>query len=344
VDVLVQKAVAAADKLGLRHIAVCGGVAANSALRAGFAVHGPKNTKSHGLSSVVYRQRGDDRGGRILQIPSGRAKNGTGTPFGGFNPRHRKLGVTRCPTGWRWSSVPENLNPRIGSVQLDNPFVLAPMAGIGDPPYRRLCRRGGAGMVCAEMVSANALHYKDERSQRMLATFPDEHPISMQVFGNDPDRLAGAAQAAEAAGADVVDLNCGCPVPKITKSGGGIALMKDEALFSRCVEAMVRAVRVPLTVKMRLGFRRGENFAVRFAKIAQDQGAAAVSVHARAQEDRHDGPPDLEGLGRVVQAVDIPVFGNGGVQTYENVRAMMETSGVAGVLVGQAAIGNPSCF
>jgi tRNA-dihydrouridine synthase B len=218
------------------------------------------------------------------------------------------------------------------------------MAGIGDPPYRRLCRRGGAGMVCAEMVSANALHYKDERSQRMLATFPDEHPISMQVFGNDPDRLAGAAQAAEAAGADVVDLNCGCPVPKITKSGGGIALMKDEALFSRCVGAMVRAVRVPLTVKMRMGFRRGENFAVRFAQIAQDQGAAAVSVHARAQEDRHDGPPDLEGLGQVVRAVDIPVFGNGGVQTYENVRTMMETSGVAGVLVGQAAIGNPFLF
>lgn len=218
------------------------------------------------------------------------------------------------------------------------------MAGIGDPPYRRLCRRGGAGMVCAEMVSANALHYNDDRSRRMLATFPDEHPISMQVFGNDPDRLAGAAQAAEAAGADVVDLNCGCPVPKITKSGGGISLMREEALFSLCVRAMVRAVRVPVTVKMRLGFKRGENRAVRFAQIAQDQGAAAVSVHARAQEDRHDGPPDLEGLGQVSRSVRIPVFGNGGIQTYADVCVMMKIGGVAGVLVGQAAIGNPFLF
>jgi tRNA-dihydrouridine synthase B len=199
-------------------------------------------------------------------------------------------------------------------------------------------------MVCAEMVSANALHYNDHRSRQMLATFSDEHPISMQVFGNDPGRLAGAAQAAEAAGADVVDLNCGCPVPKITKSGGGISLMREESLFSQCVSAMVRAVRVPVTVKMRLGFKRGENRAVRFAQIAQDQGAAAVSVHARAQEDRHDGPPDLHGLSHVVQALRIPVFGNGGIQTYRDVRLMMETGGVAGVLIGQAAIGNPFLF
>jgi tRNA-dihydrouridine synthase B len=233
---------------------------------------------------------------------------------------------------------------KIGPVQLENPFILAPMAGIGDPPYRRLCRRGGAGMVCAEMVSANALHYNDDRSRQMLATFPDEHPISMQVFGNDPDRLAGAAQAAEEAGADVVDLNCGCPVPKITKSGGGISLMKEEDLFSRCVRSMVRAVRVPVTVKMRLGFKRGENRAVRFAQIAQDQGAAAVSVHARAQEDRHDGPPDLGGLSLVSRSVKIPVFGNGGIQTYDDVRVMMEIGGVAGVMVGQAAIGNPFLF
>lgn len=232
----------------------------------------------------------------------------------------------------------------IGTVALDNPFVLAPMAGIGDPPYRRLCRRGGAGMVCAEMVSANALHYNDERSRQMLATFPDEHPISMQVFGNDPDRLAGAAQAAQAAGADVVDLNCGCPVPKITKSGGGISLMREESLFAQCVRAMVEAVRVPVTVKMRLGFKRGENRAVRFAQIAQDQGAAAISVHARAQEDRHDGPANLAALSEVSRSVKIPVFGNGGIRTYDDVRAMMDIGGVVGVLVGQAAIGNPFLF
>lgn len=218
------------------------------------------------------------------------------------------------------------------------------MAGIGDPPYRRLCRRGGAAMVCAEMVSANALHYDDERSRRMLATFPDEHPVSMQVFGNDPERLASAARAAADAGADVVDLNCGCPVPKITKSGGGISLMRDAPLFARCVGAMVKAVRVPVTVKMRLGFRGEGNQAVHFARVAESEGAAAVAVHARSREDRHQGAPQLEELRRVVETVRIPVFGNGGVRTYEDARAMMDQGGVAGVLVGQAAIGNPFLF
>lgn len=233
---------------------------------------------------------------------------------------------------------------RIGTVSLENPFVLAPMAGIGDPPYRRLCRRGGAAMVCAEMVSANALHYNDERSRQMLATFPDEHPVSLQVFGNDPDRLAAAAQAAVESGADVVDLNCGCPVPKITKSGGGISLMRDESLFARCVGAMVKAVRVPVTVKMRLGFRGEGNQAIQFARLAEAEGAAAVAVHARSREDRHQGAPQLDELRRVVEAVRIPVFGNGGVQTYDDARAMMDQGGVAGVLVGQAAIGNPFLF
>ncbi|MBK9922333.1 MAG: tRNA-dihydrouridine synthase family protein [Elusimicrobia bacterium] len=200
--------------------------------------------------------------------------------------------------------------------------MLSPMAGIGDPPYRRLCRRGGAALVCAEMVSANALHFDDERSRRMLQTYPDEHPVSLQIFGNDPDRLAAAARAAEAAGADIVDLNCGCPVPKITKSGGGVSLMRDESLFARCVAAMARAVRVPVTVKMRLGFARGENHAPRFARIAEEAGAAAVAVHARSREERHAGAPDLEALAAVTRAVRLPVFGNGGVRSIEDARRM----------------------
>lgn len=233
--------------------------------------------------------------------------------------------------------------PAIGPVRLENPFVLSPMAGIGDPPYRRLCRRGGAALVCAEMVSANALHYDDERSRAMLRTYPDEHPVSMQIFGNDPDRLAAAARAAEAAGADVVDLNCGCPVPKITKSGGGVSLMRDEPLFARCLAAMVKAVRVPVTVKMRLGFSRGDNDAPRFARIAEDVGAAAVAVHARAREARHAGAPDLAALAAVTRATRLPVFGNGGVRSFDDARRMLE-AGCAGVLVGQAAVGNPFFF
>ncbi|MGQ0643949.1 MAG: tRNA dihydrouridine synthase DusB [Elusimicrobiota bacterium] len=232
----------------------------------------------------------------------------------------------------------------IGGLRLDNPFILAPMAGVSDPPFRRLCRRGGAGMVCAEMVSSNALHYGDTRSERMLRTFPDEHPVSMQVFGAEPERLAEAAKKAEAAGADAVDLNCGCPVPKITKTGAGFSLMTDESLFARCVEAMARAVKVPVTVKLRLGEKPGENRAVHFTRLAESAGAAAVAVHARSKEARHSGPPDLAGLAEVAAAVKIPVIGNGGVRHADDARRMLRDSGCAAVMVGQAAMGNPFLF
>ena len=233
---------------------------------------------------------------------------------------------------------------QIGPVHLDNPFILAPMAGIGDPPFRRLCRRGGAGMVCAEMVSSNALYFNDEKSQAMLTIFPDEHPVSMQIFGSDPERLALAAQRAEQAGADIVDLNCGCPVPKITKTGAGASLTENESLFGKCLEAMAKAVKVPVTAKMRLGQKRGQSRAARLARIAEQAGVAAVTVHARAVEDRHDGPPDLDALREVVSAVKIPVLGNGGVESYQEARRMIREVGCAGVLIGQAAMGNPLLF
>jgi nifR3 family TIM-barrel protein len=194
------------------------------------------------------------------------------------------------------------------------------------------------------MVSANALHYNDERSHRMLATFPDEHPVSLQVFGNDPARLADAARAVEAAGADVVDLNCGCPVPKIADNGAGISLLRDEDLFARCLEAMVRAVRIPVTFKTRLGFRRGENVARRFVQRAESVGVSAVVIHARSKEDYHVGPPNTDALREIVESVHIPVFGNGGVATYADAKHMMETTGCAGVFIGQAAVGNPFLF
>jgi tRNA-dihydrouridine synthase B len=232
----------------------------------------------------------------------------------------------------------------LGRVSLPNPFILAPMAGVSDPPFRRLCRQRGAGMVCAEMVSANALHHGDETSLEMLTVFPDEHPVSMQLFGSSPDRLAEAAKRAVDAGADIVDLNCGCPVPKITKSGAGMSLMKDEALFGRCIEAMARSVDVPVTVKMRTGWVRGENVSARLAQIAERAGAAAVSVHARTMENRHSGPPDLVALAETVQSVHIPVFGNGGVASLEEGRRMMGETGCAAVLIGQAAMGDPFVF
>jgi tRNA-dihydrouridine synthase B len=198
-------------------------------------------------------------------------------------------------------------------------------------------------MVCAEMVSVNALHYGDETSRRMLAVFPDEHPVCMQIFGSDPDRLASAARLAEEAGADGVDLNAGCPVPQVVKTGAGVRLMEDESLFGRCLEAMSKAVKVPVTVKMRLGFRGRENAAARLAGVARESGAAAVFLHARYRRDAHDGPPDLEGLASVAASAGIPVFGNGGVASAADARRMMD-AGCAGVLVGRAAVGNPMIF
>jgi tRNA-dihydrouridine synthase B len=232
----------------------------------------------------------------------------------------------------------------IGPVRLENPFILAPMAGVSDPPFRRLCRRGGAALVCAEMVSANALHFKDAKSRRMLQTFPDEHPISMQVFGAEPERLAEAARMAEGEGADVVDLNCGCPVPKITKTGAGFSLMQNESLFFRCLDAMVKAVKIPVTVKLRLGWKPGENRAAQFARVAEEAGVAAVTVHARCKEARHSGPADLSALREVVSSVRVPVIGNGGIRSVEDARRMMAESGCQAVMVGQAAMGNPFLF
>ncbi|MBI4397368.1 MAG: tRNA dihydrouridine synthase DusB [Elusimicrobia bacterium] len=242
--------------------------------------------------------------------------------------------------------IPQNVQGpvSIGPVRLKNPFGLAPMAGIGDPPYRRLCARNGAGLVCTEMVSANALHYGDEKSKRMMKVYPDEHPVSLQLFGAEPSRLAAAARLAEDAGADIVDLNAGCPVPKITKTGAGVSLMRNEDLFARCLEAMVRAVKIPVTVKMRLGTVDGENGAVRLARLAEAAGVKAVTVHARFQGARHGGPPDLDALSQVVSAVKVPVLGNGGVRTHDDARKMKDASGCAAILIGRAAVGNPFFF
>ncbi len=232
----------------------------------------------------------------------------------------------------------------IGQVKLDNPYILAPMAGISDPPFRRLCKKGGAGMVCAEMVSANALFFNSKKSLHMLSTYEDEHPVSMQVFGCDPKRLALSAKKAEESGADVIDLNSGCPVAKIYKTGAGISLMKNESLFSQCVETMVKAVRVPVTVKMRLGFQKQHNLSKRFGQLAESAGASAVVVHARYMDDHHAGPPDLEALSDTVATLRVPVIGNGGVSVHHDVSHMMSKTHCAGVMIGQAAIGNPFIF
>lgn len=232
---------------------------------------------------------------------------------------------------------------RVGSFLAANNLWLAPMAGITDGPFRALCLRGGAGVVCAEMVSAHAVHYGNARSTRMLQISPREKPVSMQIFGSDEATIAEAARAAEARGADLIDINAGCPVKKINKAGAGCVLMKDPVHLGRLIAAAVKAVKVPVTLKTRIALKRGTILGPELARIAQNEGAAAVMMHARAAEDMHTGEPNLEALAAVCAAVKIPVFGNGGIHNTETARKFFE-AGCAGLLVGRAAVGNPYIF
>ncbi len=231
----------------------------------------------------------------------------------------------------------------VGSFQSSNNIWLAPMAGVTDGPFRSLCLRGGAGVVCAEMVSAHALHYANPRSLRMLCVDEREKPVSMQIFGSDEQTIAEAARAAEARGADIVDINAGCPVKKINKAGAGCVLMKDPVHLGRLVAAAVKAVHVPVTLKTRISLKRGVLLGDQLAHIAESEGASAVIIHARAAEDMHGGEPDLDSMARVCRAVKIPVIGNGGIHDGKTAQAFFD-AGCAGVMVGRAAVGNPFIF
>ena len=232
---------------------------------------------------------------------------------------------------------------QIGSVSLANNLVLAPMAGITDSPFRVLCLKGGAGLVCAEMVSAHALHYGNEKSGRMLQVNPKEHPVSMQIFGSDEETISQAARQAERAGADIVDLNAGCPVKKINKAGAGCVLMKDEVKLAKLLTSAVKSVKIPVTLKTRIAISHKEFLGARLAKLAQDCGAAAVTLHARAAVDVHTGEPDVDALANACAAVKIPVIGNGGVTSAARVKEFL-AAGCAGVMIGRGAVGNPFIF
>ncbi len=232
---------------------------------------------------------------------------------------------------------------KIGNFTVPNNLVLAPMAGITDTPFRILCLKGGAGLVCAEMVSAHALHYGNPKSGRMLSVSEKEHPVSMQIFGADEETIAQAAQQAQARGADMIDLNAGCPVKKINKAGAGCVLMKDELKLGRLIEAAVKAVSIPVTLKTRIALNHKELLAVRLAKLAQNAGASAVTLHARAAVDMHSGAPNIAAVGEACAAVSIPVIGNGGVVNVEVAKQFLD-AGCAGVMIGRGAVGNPFIF
>lgn len=232
----------------------------------------------------------------------------------------------------------------IGSVTLDNNVILAPMAGVTDQAFRLLCREQGAGLVCMEMVSAKAIFYNNKNTEELLAVHPGELPASLQLFGSDPEILSQMAARIEARPFAILDFNMGCPVPKVVNNGEGSALMKDPKLVEEILTALVRAVRKPVTVKIRKGFDENCVNAVEIARIAEGCGVAAVAVHGRTRSQYYSGRADWDIIRQVKQAVHIPVIGNGDVTGPETAAAMLAETGCDGVMIGRAAQGNPWIF
>ena len=229
----------------------------------------------------------------------------------------------------------------IGNVVIKNNLFLAPMAGVCDLPFRLICLRYGAGLTYSEMVSAKALHYGDEKTKR-LVRHDGESPFAVQIFGHEPQIIAEAARFVVNEGADIVDINMGCPAPKIVNNGDGSALMKNPDLCGAVVAAAVKAVSCPVTVKIRLGW--SDNNALEVAQIVEENGAAAVCVHGRTREQQYAGHADWNAIAQVKRALSIPVIANGDVYSCEDFERILEVTGCDAVMIGRGAMGNPWIF
>ncbi len=233
---------------------------------------------------------------------------------------------------------------QIGNIKLENPFFLAPLAGVTDAPFRRICKSQGAGLVYSEMVSGKGLYYNDKATERLLRIYEDEKPVAYQIFGSEPDIMAYTADKLSERENCILDINMGCPVPKVVKNGEGSALLKDPDLAGKVVRAAVKVAKKPVTVKIRIGWNAQSINAVEIAKVLEFEGASAIGVHGRTREQYYSGKADWTVIKQVKKAVKIPVIGNGDIFCGEDAIRMMDETGCDFVMIARGSLGNPWIF